>query len=297
MPSLIIGLASASLIVLNTLIGIVPMLILALLKALLPVPALRRRCGTGVRWIARCWALANRRILHALTGTEWDIRGREHILPQRSTLIICNHQSWVDIPALMELMLEKAPFFTFFLKRELFWVPLLGLAWWALDYPFMRRYSRAELERRPQLRGKDLEITRIACDKLQDRKVTLINYVEGTRFTQRKHDQQQSPFSHLLKPRAGGVAFVLSAMHQQIDTVLDVTIVYADGSVPSFWHLLSGQIGRVVMEVRAIPVPEALREGDYQQDESFRAAFQDWINSLWQHKDQRITALRQQAQA
>jgi 1-acyl-sn-glycerol-3-phosphate acyltransferase len=33
----------------------------------------------------------------------------------------------------------RIPFLKFFLKQELIWVPVIGLAWWALDFPFMKR--------------------------------------------------------------------------------------------------------------------------------------------------------------
>ena len=108
------------------------------------------------------------------------------------------------------------PFLKFFLKKELIWVPILGIAWWALDFPFMKRYSAAVLKKRPHLRGKDIEITRQACKKFKSLPVSIMNFVEGTRFTREKHDKQKSPFTHLLKPKAGGIGFVLSTMGEQL---------------------------------------------------------------------------------
>src|SRR5690606_31230127 len=161
---------------------------------------------------AETWAEIDKAIFALLTPTRWDIRGGEGLRRDTSYLVVSNHQSWVDIPALVQAFNRKTPYFKFFLKRELIWVPFLGLAFWALDYPFMTRYYKAFLAKNPHMKGKDLEITRRACEKFRDLPVTVVNYLEGTRFTPDKHAAQQSPYRHLLKPKAGGVAFVLAAL-------------------------------------------------------------------------------------
>src|SRR5690606_39037199 len=79
-------------------------------------------------------------------------------------------------------------------------------------------------------------------------------FLEGTRFTPAKHDQQQSPFRHLLKPKAGGIAFVLDAMGEQLESMVDVTIHYPAGR-PTFWDLLCGRVPQVVMRVRKREIP------------------------------------------
>ena len=147
------------LLLLNTLILIGPMMLIALLKLVLPGKALRTACSRGVMWVAETWAEIDKLIFATLTPTVWDIRGGEGLRHDRSYLVVSNHQSWVDIPALVQAFNRKTPYFKFFLKQELIWVPFLGLAFWALDYPFMKRYSKAFLARHPELRGKDLEIT------------------------------------------------------------------------------------------------------------------------------------------
>jgi 1-acyl-sn-glycerol-3-phosphate acyltransferase len=198
----------------------------------------------------------------------------------------------VDIPALMESLNRRTPFFKFFLKKELIWVPLLGLAWWGLDYPFMKRYSKAFLEKHPELKGKDLEITKAACELFKRQPVTVVNYLEGTRFTQAKHREQQSPYRYLLKPKAGGVAFVLAALGEQLDALLDVTIVYPGDRAPGFWDLLNGSIKRVIVDIQVRPLDCALWTGSYESDPVFRQKMQDWVNQLWQQKDTRISKLR-----
>lgn len=291
MRRLLTGTCVALLLLLNTLILIVPLLICALIKLVLK-GRYRDYASAGVMWVAETWAEIDKRIFAACVPTQWDIRGAENLRRDTSYLTISNHQSWVDIPALMEALNRRTPFFKFFLKKELIWVPLLGLAWWGLDYPFMKRYSKAFLERHPGLKGKDLEITKAACELYKRQPVNVVNYLEGTRFTAAKHAEQGSPYRYLLKPKAGGVAFVLAAMGEQLDALLDVTIVYPEAKAPGFWDLLSGNIAQVIVDIQVRPLEPMLWAGDYEGDPVFRQQMQAWVNQLWQGKDARIGRLR-----
>lgn len=287
------GLATALLLLLNTLTLIGPLVLLGLLKLIAPGRS-RDLMSAGVMWLAETWAEINKAIFALCTPTRWDIRGLEALSPCTSYLVMSNHQSWVDIPALIQALNRRAPFFKFFLKKELIWVPLLGLAWWALDYPFMKRYSKAFLAKHPHLRGKDLEITRKACELYKRQPVTVVNYLEGTRFTQAKHDAQGSPFRNLLKPKAGGVAFVLAAMGDKLDRLLDVTVVYPSRQAPGFWDLLCGRVSQVIVDIQSRDIDPELMTGDYENDPAFREKVQSWVNQLWQEKDERIEQLRLQ---
>ena len=282
------------LLLLNTLILIGPMMLIALLKLVLPGKALRTACSRGVMWVAETWAEIDKLIFATLTPTVWDIRGGEGLRRDRSYLVVSNHQSWVDIPALVQAFNRKTPYFKFFLKQELIWVPFLGLAFWALDYPFMKRYSKAYLARHPEMAGQDLEITKRACARFKDLNVTVVNYLEGTRFTAAKQAQQGSPYQHLLKPKAGGVAFTLAALGPQLDALLDVTLVYPGQRAPGFWKLISGQVPKVIMDIRTRELDPALWAGDYQGDAEFRQYVQAWVSQLWQDKDTRIAELKRE---
>jgi len=294
MPHWLTGLLTCLLILLNTLIGIGPMLILGIIKVAIPNTDLRRHCSKGVMWIAETWAEVNKSIFHLLLPTKWDVRCDTPLKADQSYLVISNHQSWVDIPALVNAFNRKTPYFKFFLKRELIWVPFLGLAFWALDYPFMKRYSKAHLAKHPEDQGKDLEITRRACEKFQKLPVTVVNYLEGTRFTPAKHRQQQSPYRYLLKPKAGGIAFVVATLGAQMSSVLDVTILYPGDRPPGFWRLVSGQVSRITVDIRGRALPAELVAGDYSLDPEYRARFQQWVSQLWTEKDQLIAELRQE---
>ncbi|ANC01318.1 MULTISPECIES: acyltransferase [Pseudomonas] len=291
MRRLLTGILTTVLLLLNTLVLICPLMVFALLKLVLPGRG-RDYASWAVMWIAETWSEIDKAIFALCIPTQWDIRGIETLNANTSYLCVSNHQSWVDIPALIESLNRRVPFFKFFLKKELIWVPLLGLAWWALDYPFMKRYSKAFLDKHPELKGKDLEITKAACELFKRQPVTVVNYLEGTRFTEAKREQQQSPYRHLLKPKAGGVAFVLAALGEQLDALLDVTIVYPGNKAPGFWDLLNGSISRVIIDIRVRELDPALCEGDYESDPAFRQTVQAWVNQLWEDKDARIQALR-----
>jgi len=270
---------------------ICPLLVFALLKLVLPGRG-RDYASWAVMWVAETWSEIDKAIFALCIPTQWDIRGVENLRKDTSYLAVSNHQTWVDIPALIESLNRRTPFFKFFLKKELIWVPLLGLAWWGLDYPFMKRYSKAFLEKHPELKGKDLEITKAACELFKRQPVTVVNYLEGTRFTEAKRQEQQSPYRYLLKPKAGGVAFVLAALGEQLDALLDVTIVYPGNQAPGFWALLNGSISRVIIDIQVRELDPALWAGDYENDPEFRQTVQAWVNQLWAAKDQRIEALR-----
>ncbi|MFK3771723.1 acyltransferase [Pseudomonas sp. NPDC089406] len=291
MRRLLTGILTLTLLLLNTLVMIGPLLVFALLKLVLP-GRWRDYASAAVMWIAEAWSEVDKAIFALCIPTRWDIRGVENLGKNTSYLCVSNHQTWVDIPALIESLNRRVPFFKFFLKKELIWVPLLGLAWWGLDYPFMKRYSKAFLEKHPELKGKDLEITKAACELFKRQPVTVVNYLEGTRFTEAKRAQQQSPYRNLLKPKAGGVAFVLAALGEQLDALLDVTIVYPGKQAPGFWALLDGSISRVIIDIRVRELDPELSAGDYENDPAFRQTVQAWVNQLWVEKDQRIDELR-----
>jgi 1-acyl-sn-glycerol-3-phosphate acyltransferase len=268
----------------NTVLHCTPLFALALVKLLLPLHAARTLLSRVLILIAESWISVNGAVFWLLTRIEWQVQGADALKYEGHYLVISNHQSWVDIPVLQKTFNKRLPFLKFFLKQELIWVPLLGLAWWALDFPFMKRHSKEFLDKHPELRGKDLETTRKACEHFRHISVSVMNFVEGTRFTDAKRAQQQSPYTHLLKPKAGGVAFVLNAMGDILQSVIDVTVVYPEGR-PTFIDLLAGRVSSVRVLVRELPIPKDLLGGDYENDAAYRARFQQWVSTLWAEKD------------
>ncbi len=241
---------------------------------------------------ATAWITVNGVIERIFHPVRVHLHSDAELSPKEWYMVIANHQSWVDILILQRVLNRKIPFLKFFLKKELIFVPFLGLAWWALDFPFMRRYSTAQLRKNPKLRGKDIEVTKRACAKFKSTPVSVMNFVEGTRFKAHKHKKQNSQFSHLLKPRAGGLAFALSAMGEHIHKLVDVSIYYPE-KVPSYWDYISGQVEEVHVHIRVSEIAEEMR-GDYMKDREFKISFQEKLNHIWLEKDQRLEQLAQQ---
>jgi 1-acyl-sn-glycerol-3-phosphate acyltransferase len=291
LPGPLILLLSSSLALLSTSVLVPVLLCLALLKLLIPLRGFRRHCSRWIIGVAETWIAINNSMIRLFTRADWRINGLDKLQANDWYLVLSNHQSWVDILVLQYVCNKRIPFLKFFLKSQLIWVPLLGLAWWALDFPFMKRLSKEQLQRRPELRGTDVAATRKACEKFSELPVSVMNFVEGTRFTTAKHARQHSPFRHLLKPKAGGAAFVLEAMGSILNAIIDITIVYPDGR-PTLIDLLSGRVNRVLVDVRRREIPADLVGRSYENDTAARERFQTWINQIWVEKDQLIDALR-----
>lgn len=275
---------AGSVLVANVLAIFSSMIPVALVKLAVPRGAIRRGTDRLLNALAEGWIAVNGWWMALVQRTRWDVRGVEGLRRRGWYLVNANHQSWVDILVLQKVFHRRVPFLKFFLKRELAYVPVMGLAWWALDFPFMRRKGGK------QGRGLDLATTRKACDRFKQIPTSVINFLEGTRFSRTKHAAQGSPYRHLLKPKAGGLATALGAMGERFDAMLDVTIHYPQG-VPSFWDLLSGKVRAVVVRVRELEIPKDLLGGDYEGDPAFRARVQAWVHELWAEKDRCLEEL------
>jgi 1-acyl-sn-glycerol-3-phosphate acyltransferase len=290
LPPLLVGLIASVLMTLNALFWVPILLLFGLLKLIIPLKQMRLLIDPILLRIAEAWIAGNSGWMRLTQRVTWDVQGIEGLNYRSWYLVNCNHQSWVDILVLQHLFNRRIPLLKFFLKQELIRVPVMGLAWWALDFPFMHRHSEEFLKKHPEMRGKDQETTRKACEKFALIPTSVMNFLEGTRFTKAKHARQQSPYKHLLKPKAGGMALALNAMGDKFQAILDVTIVYPEGA-PDFWQFLTGKLKRVIVRVRPLPIPQALVHGDYAGDPAVREAYQKWVHQMWLDKDAQIEAL------
>ena len=284
LPAPVRGAFCGLLLALTTLLFTLAMFPPALAKLLLPALAVRRGCDRALTALASAWVAVNNAWIAAVRPAQWDVQGVEGLHERGWYLVSSNHQSWVDILVLQRIFHGRIPFLKFFLKRELIWVPVIGLAWWALDFPFMKRGKGSGA------RGSDLETTRKACEKFKRIPTSVINFVEGTRFTPAKQARQRSPYRHLLKPKIGGLGIALATMGEQFEALLDVTIVYPEGT-PRFWDLLCGRIGAVTVRVRSLPFPAGVLGGDPVGDKAYRQRLAAWVEGQWAEKDALIDAL------
>jgi 1-acyl-sn-glycerol-3-phosphate acyltransferase len=285
------GVLTFGVLTINTVFWFVPVMTLGLLKLLLPVTVLRRVLTRWLMWCAENWIAVNGLTLRGSGSRNWRADAVESVDRNGWYLVLANHQTWVDIVVLQVALNRRIPLLKFFIKQQLIWFPLLGLGFWALDMPFMKRYSPSYLARHPEKKGADLEATRKACEKFRHTPTSVINFVEGTRFSEAKRVARNSPYEHLLLPRAGGIAVALSAMGEVFDAILDVTLVYADGP-PKFWDMICGDRVDVTVDVRALPIDSELVAGDYQNDREFRRYVHRWLGGLWEEKDARIAEIK-----
>lgn len=249
---------------------------------------------------ATLWISVNKVNQHVFSRTRFTVNMPSSLSAEQWYLVIANHQSWVDILVLQRVFNRKIPFLKFFLKQNLIFVPFIGLVWWGLDFPFMKRYSRAFLEKHPHLKGKDLETTKIACKKFENTPVSVMNFVEGTRFNEKK---VQTPIhktlglSKMLAPKSGGVAFVLNAMGAQLTDLVNVTIYYPSG-IPTFWDFVSGKVNRIVVDVDTISINSLFETGvysaEYFTNEKQKQVFQNYMNTLWQNKQTKLIQLEKE---
>ena len=246
--------------------------------------------------ITNSWLSVNNWLIdHVLPQTQWyiDIDPALDLNMQGRYLMTCNHQSWVDTTVNQYFGLTRMPLTRFFTKWELIFIPFVGQAFKILGFPMMKRHSKQQIAKNPALKDRDMLEARQACEQLLSQPFTLLNYLEGTRFTPDKHQQQKSPYQNLLKPKAGGLALALNILGNQIDAFVDMTIVYPDG-VPGYGEFWLGEVPRIAVNLRKIEIPDWVLGGNYEDDEQYRERFQEWVAELWAEKDQLIEQMKLQ---
>lgn len=283
--------------ILATLIGFIPLLPAAAIKILAPWEPIRRPATYAVLWTARTWMRATNAFLLGLSGVRVHYDQQLPDNPHGRYVLISNHQSWADVMLLCDAIMPQFPFPRFFIKSQLRWLPVIGLACWALDFPFMKRYSREKLRKNPGLRSKDIETVRHACAVFRDWPVTIINYAEGTRSNAAKRAAANSPYQTMLPPKAGGTAFAINALDDMLDGVLDMTVAYVNTPAPTFWDFLCGRIPDIVIRLRPAQLPRRIKHGDYKFDAAYRREFKLWLENLWAEKDAEVAAIQDPQQA
>ena len=270
--------------------------LIGILKFAIHVTAPRSRARTRVilllAWLATLWVAGNDVIFDLMLPTKWEIHGiGEDVKPDGHYLIVANHLSWVDIFALYRAFHGRAAFIRFFLKRQLFWSPIVGQACWALEFPFMRRYTPEYLEKHPEKRGSDLMTTRKACQRYRNFPVAILNFLEGTRFTKSKQGEQQSPYRHLLAPRIGGLSFVLAALGDQLDAMYDVTLAYPPDNNITLGRFVCGHVPTIIIQARRLNPPSRFFDPAVTTPGPERDELKVWMEDLWREKDELLTRL------
>ena len=290
LPSTLVGIIAGFLLFVNVVFWVTILFFFSIPKILIPWPPLLKVVNSVLHWIGENWIAGNIGWMRLTQKTEWDVQGAENLNYNGWYLVVCNHQSWVDILVMQYLLNRRIPLIKFFIKRELIRVPFMGFAWWALDYPFLYRHSSEYLKKHPEQAGKDFEATRKACAKFATIPSSVMNFPEGTRFTPAKHDKQKSEYKYLLRPKSGGLALAMNVLGEKFNSLLDITIVYPDG-IPGFGDFLCGKVKRITVRMRTLEIPKHLMYGDYEGDPAFREAMHQWVQNLWREKDEQIQNL------
>jgi len=263
-----------------------------LVKLLMPTKASRRAVTRFLIWCGQSWSRSNAVIYRALLPVRWRIELPPELDPQRSYLVICNHQSWADILVLFDVLIDRTPWPRFFMKKELIWVPIVGQCCWGMDFPFMKRHSQEAIARNPKLAQEDLETTRRACEHYRGSPIAIVNFLDGTRFTEAKRIAKKSPYRHLLRPKSAGMSFTLNCMGDQFAGLLDLTICYGPSRHTPLWGFLGGRQPDIVIKGRLRPIEPEWLTGDYRGDEAFRERFQSQMNAVWAEKDELLERMK-----
>ena len=271
---------------LNIIVMGIPFFILGIFKLLLPFKSLNPVVSYCAQELATLWITLNCFIIDTFHPVTLKISGPDIQGRNAWFLLIANHQSWVDILIIQRVFKRNIPLLKFFIKKELIWLPIAGVIWWALGYPLLSRHSKSQIAKNPALKDIDINKTMEACEKFNEYPTAVGSFVEGTRFTPEKHQQQNSPYKHLLKPKAGGISLVLNSLQTRIKEIINVTVVYPKGP-NGFWDFICGRITTISLEFETIPVTPNLI-GDYAHDPVFQQEFQGWLNNLWLEKDHTI---------
>ena len=279
----IIGMTSITILVLNTFILSCLLIPLGIIKFFLPLTALKVLFTKFIIKVGELWIFTNKIWVKALHNPKWQIIGKENIKSDGWTIATSNHQSFADIFLLQDITNRKMPMLKFFMKHVLIYVPVIGLSWWALDMPFLKRYTKKQLENNPELHGKDVREMKRALKHYALYPVTVFSFAEGTRFTIKKNLHQKSPFKNLLKPKEGGLATALSLVNE-IDSLIDFTIKF-DTKKRSFWDYLCGRMNSVKVIIREIKIPAKFLNIDLLENKILRSEFKDWLHDIWNEKD------------
>lgn len=261
----LVSLVSALWVGVNLSFWLVLLLVFTLIKLLLPIPVITGLASRTLELIYRGAVRGDSFWMTRVIGIKIQVQGElpDHPAP----IVVCNHQTWFDIPVVQHLVAYDGPIVKFLIKRQLVWVPIIGWICYALNFP---RLNRGQGD---NARQKDYAAIQAASNTLANERGALLIFAEGTRFTRRKHKDQGVPYQHLLQPRPGGFKIALETAPPGTP-VVDVTVVYRNGET-NFWHGLHGACPEIDVIVR-----------NYVADEIDDA--RSWLVARWAEKDELI---------
>lgn len=284
LPSPILFFINIILIPLNSIVIAIPIMVLGLIRFFIPLKAVMIMVEKTNYLLYKLWVLNNRIIIAITNNIKWHITGDEIPFTKKSCIVISNHLSWVDILFIGMIYSGRIPITKFFMKHSLIYIPFVGLACYALGMPFLRRYSREQLLKNPELRKKDMATTKKVCQNLAIAPTALINFLEGTRYTQEKALKARSNYQHLMPPKVASFALALGEIANKIDFIYNTTLCYPDNTNKPFIDLLMGRMKNVYVKVEIIKTEKDMC-GDYLNDKEYKHNITMKMRKLWQEKD------------
>ena len=283
----LIGIISCLVLFFNTFLLAFLMIPLGIIKFLIPSKKFRVSLTKFIIRIGEIWISINSIWVIGFHRPNIEISGLEEFDKDSWYLATSNHQSAADIFLVQRLTNKKIPMLKFFIKYILAYVPIIGLCWWALDMPFLRRYTKEDLKKDPSLKGKDYKEMKKSLEHYSLHPVSIFSYAEVTRFTEKKHNDQNSPYENLLRPKEGGLAIALSNV-PNIKYLIDMTFIY-ESERKGFWYYLCGRMKNIKIYIKKIEIPANFIHEDLVINDSLRSDFKIWLNDIWSDKDKLIT--------
>ena len=288
--SSVIGLITFLLILIELIIGFGTLAIINIPRGIIPLKIFKIYLAKISNIIGDLTVYGLKLIMLLMHGNNISVINNQEFDKNEWYMAMSNHQSWADIFILLVAANYKLPLLKFFMKRELWWIPFVFLANKTLNMPFVNRHSKKEIEQNPSLRNQDYKNTLKSCKRFLRTPSTIFSYAEGTRFTDEKHDQQESPYNNLLSPKIGGMATALSAM-PNINTLVDYTVVYKSKKRDA-WSFAKGDMKHVKVLVTKYKIPDNLKNRNYANDKDYRDEFKNWIETIWAEKDKKVEELK-----
>lgn len=199
-------------------------------------------------WWSAC-DLGSQKIHHTQIHLSGDL------LPKKeNALIIVNHQSMTDIPALFRIAKKKERIgdLKFFVKDIIKYFPGVGWGMLFLNCLFIKRDWLAD----------EKKIFRV-FKKINAEQIPLwlVTFSEGTRITPENLKKSQvyakknglPLFSHVLIPRTKGFIASVRSLATHISAVYDITIAYENKN-PSITQWMQGKIKNVFLDIRRFDI-------------------------------------------
>ena len=179
---------------LNTILWCSILFPFVLIKLIIPHKGIRYQFSKLLILFAIVWLEDNDFIFRITQKIKRDVQGLENLSLKKSNFVVSNHLSCTIIFVLQHIFKHRIPFLKSFLIKVMICVPSLGMAWWTLDFPFLKNYSQQFQEKHPELHVKDMEVIRKSCEMFKSLPVFVMNFLKGTLFNYQKHKGQNIDF-------------------------------------------------------------------------------------------------------